>query len=178
MASTTTPTTPSYATPEDFLADLRTTLLDDPDALVDWQIRIQDTPPVVSSSRFCFRVRLPGVAGTDMVSGEPPDPIPEVEGEIEGPPTCVEDMEDFCPITYLAYRKGLGCYAVDKVRLAARQLGLSLTQTEVLIAVADSALPANLLYQALQAIFVQKEDQHVHGEHMRVLAEARAILDS
>lgn len=205
-----TPVPTLYPTTEDFLTDLRSVLLDDSEALVDWQIRysrfpdtpqgtsgLSGTPRETSGARFCFRVRLPDVSGTDipgrmpgspgtslsksmadgirlsacMVSGEPPDAVPEVEG-----------MEDFCPITYLTYRKGLGSYAVDKVHLAARRLGLSTTQTDMLVTIADQAIHSNdsycPLYLALQAIFVAKEDQRIHVDHLRVLAEARAILDS
>jgi hypothetical protein len=144
-----------------FLAAFRSVLLADVEASVSWQTlssRAADFP----GSRFAFRVSLPYVCVTDMISYPPNPHLEEIGFEL------AEDMEDFCPITYLAFKREVGCYAVGKAHLAARGLGLTPALAETLMRVADEACPDNPLYLALQEIFLAKAAQTRHQEAPQV----------
>lgn len=133
---------------QEFFVQLHDTLMADLDAVVDWQLDVHGTS-------YCFRVALPDLSQADM-QGRPPSLDPEA---LPGQPILVEDSEHLCPITYLAFRLGLGCYDVVAANRAAQKLKLSEAVRDAIISAADQPHTQDVLYWQLRGLFEQKEQQ-------------------
>jgi len=169
---------PLTMTVEGFLQEFEQTLLLDDEVILDWhvyrldagELKFTASLDVIGVVReregmpYRFRVQIPGIGMTDMECAE---------GVREGE---IESWEDFCPITYLCFRRGLGCFEVSLTDQAANKLHIAEAVRDQIVIEADHCHPRSSLYQALRAIFERKERQLIEqssNAEQFALAESR-----